>query len=161
MLKKLPIQIFLLALVFTSNASPRPSEKAYTDLVPNYDLSVNILPEAQRLEVSGTVQVPAVKSSQELVPLLLSEQMRDFRVEVVRPVASAGLAKVEAKGKGSGRVFYTVTPPKPFAPNEPILLRFSYVGGEKGVVIDPRFLLPRWTPEYRADADAIKRCSQK
>src|SRR5215813_9527825 len=136
MVKKLIfLQICLLTFVVRISAAPSRSEKSFAALVPNYDLAVKIQPEAQRLEVAGSVQLPAVNSQQELIPLLLSDQMRDFRVEVIKPAASAGIAKVEAKGSGGGRSLYVVIPVKPIGPGEPVLLRFSYVGGEKGAFV--------------------------
>ena len=109
MLRKLiSLQVFLLTLVLSSNTAPSLSEITYASLVPKYDLTIKVLPEAQSLDVTGTVQLPATSSTLDFVPVLLSDQMRDFRVEVIQPASSAGNAKVEAKGKSAGRVFYAI-----------------------------------------------------
>lgn len=31
----------------------------------------------------------------------------------------------------------------------------------RSVLVDPQFLVPHWTPEYRTEADEIKRCAGK
>lgn len=131
MLRKLiSIQLFLLTLVLSSSAAPDDVAKKYSSLVPNYDLTVKVLPETKIIDVTGTVQLPVVGTPQDVVPVLLNDQMRDFRVEIVNPLSNAGNAKVEAKGKSCGRTFYAIIPAKPFPANEQIKLRFSYSGGE-------------------------------
>lgn len=47
---------------------------------PLYDLSVKILPETRRLEVTGTIRLTAVTFDLDSIELSLSELMNDFRV---------------------------------------------------------------------------------
>ena len=47
---------------------------------PLYDLSFKILPETRRLEVTGTIRLPAVTFDLDSIELSLSELMNDFRV---------------------------------------------------------------------------------
>ncbi len=124
----------LIGLIVLPIGAPslRATPSDYSSLVPKYDLSIKLIPEAQRIEVTGIVTLPVVNAQQELIPTLLSEQMRDFQVEILQPTSSAGRALVEAKGKSSGRTFYVITPSKPIPPNTIVQVRFSYVGGEKG-----------------------------
>ena len=104
-----------------------------------YDLSVKVLPDARRLEVNGTMRIPAANSPSAYTEFSMSERMRDLQVEVVKPIASAGIAKVERarteggwidpSGNTNNDIVYRVHPAHPFLPGENIELRFSYSGG--------------------------------
>jgi Peptidase family M1 domain len=106
-----------------------------------YDLSIKVLPEDRRLEVNGTMRIPAANAPRAFIEFSLSEQMRDLQVEVLKPIASAGVAKVEQTravggwlapdGNTNNDIVYRVHPARQFLPGEDIELRFSYSGGEK------------------------------
>lgn len=101
---------------------------------PHYKLAIHLLPDAHRLEGSGTLQLPAANAARNSVDLSLSELMSDLQVEVVSPTVSAGEARLDKtlrpySRKGWGTMTWRINPPQPFPPNEPILLRFSYAGG--------------------------------
>jgi hypothetical protein len=98
---------------------------------PEYDLSVRLLPEAHRLEASGTILLPAFDSSTSELQMFLSDLMQELQVEVVKPSTSAGRAKVEKKEKGK----WIITPLQPIPAGEPTLLSFSYAGGEGTSVV--------------------------
>jgi hypothetical protein len=110
------------------------SPKSVDALLPHYDLSVRLLPDARRLEATGTMRLPAANIDRNNLELSLSELMEDFRVEIVSPAVSAGAARLDKSVRpysrpGWGTVTWKVSPPRPIPASEPILLRFSYAGG--------------------------------
>jgi hypothetical protein len=94
-----------------------------------YDLSLRVLPDAHRLEVSGSLRLPSNARRPTEIQLSLSELMGDFKVEVVRPVASAGKATLEKVKVENGEATWAVHPPRPFRGGEAVELRFSCAGG--------------------------------
>ena len=115
------------AVAITRCAAQPPSVAA---AVARYDLSVKFLPEAHRLEVSGTVRLPASDSERAELKFSLHDVMRDFEAEVLEPAASAGRARVEKRGEG-----WIVRPPRAVPAGAPVLLKFSYAGGERGAFV--------------------------
>ncbi|HEX8161245.1 MAG TPA: M1 family aminopeptidase [Pyrinomonadaceae bacterium] len=95
--------------------------------LPEYDLSVKLLPDAHRLEAGGTVRLPAAPAPRAELRLYLSDAMHDLSVEVLEPASAAGAARVR-KDK---RELWIVTPPRPVPAGARPLLRFSYAGGER------------------------------
>ncbi len=102
--------------------------------MPRYDLSIKILPDSQRLEVTGTIQLPAEKIERNFIELSLSEQMQNLQVSVVNPQTNAGETKLSKKERpssqpGWGTTTWQIQPAHPFPANRPVSLRFSYDGG--------------------------------
>lgn len=121
--------LFLLFILWTSGdaiAQVQPGP-----LPIRYDLNVRVVPDARRLEVTGTMKIPAADTARPFIKIALSELMHDLEVEILRPTNSAGNARLENTGVDGGEITWKVFPPQPFAPNEDIELRFSYSGGEK------------------------------
>jgi hypothetical protein len=98
-----------------------------------YELSVNLDPEAHRLQGQGTMTLPAVNRPREVLQLALGELFEDLRVEIVQPEPSAGQTRLARKLRewtpGWGTNEWTITPVKPIAAGVPVILRFSYSGG--------------------------------
>lgn len=126
---KLFIMIFIFSLSFAhvaekalafDNSSPIIKE------IPQYDLTIRLLPEDHKLEATGTVKLPAVYSSQTEIKLRLSDLMSDFHVEVMEPAVSAGTADTGKSDKNT----WIVRPLKPIPANTPVVLKFSYGGGD-------------------------------
>ena len=69
--------------------------QAVTDSVPQYDLTVRLLPDAHRLVATGTMRLPASSTPRAELRLIMSDLMREFRVEILEPAASAGLARLD------------------------------------------------------------------
>src|SRR5689334_10406062 len=57
---------------------------------PDYDLAIRLIPEAHRMEVSGTLLLPPEDKPKTSISLVLSDLMKDLRVEVLEPAESAG-----------------------------------------------------------------------
>lgn len=101
-----------------------------TDL-PQYNLSVHLLPDAHRLEAAGTLRLPATDRAASELQLFLSDSMRDLRIEIIEPKESAGPARAEKREPGR----WVFLPPRPIPAGERALLRFSYAGGERTGVV--------------------------
>lgn len=138
------ISVFLIASI-VSPVQSQPLAASERASAIRYDLGVKVLPDARRLEVNGTMRIPAANSPRAFVELSMSERMRDLQVEVLKPIASAGIAKVERarteggwidpSGNTNNDIVYRVHPAHPFLPGEDIELRFSFSGGgQKGVL---------------------------
>lgn len=110
-------------------AQVRPTSKSTLPI--RYDLNVRVVPDAHRLEVTGTMKLPAFNTPRTFIQLSLSELMRGLQVEVLRPGTSAGAARLENTKVENAEVNWKVYPPQPFPPSEDITLRFSYSGEEK------------------------------
>ena len=108
----------------TSSALPR------TNSVPSYELSVNLLPDAHRLEATGTMFLPASNESRQSIKLILSDVMKNLRVEISEPRVSAGEARLEQQAQGE-TVAWTVFPVRPIPAGEAVRLRFTYNGGNE------------------------------
>jgi hypothetical protein len=103
---------------------------------PRYELAVKILPDSHRLEASGTLRLASSDTTRKSVQVLLSESMRDFAVEVIEPRVSRGRPVLEQRERpgstpGSGSRVWTIVPPAPFPAGQPVLLRFSWAGGNQ------------------------------
>ena len=119
--------LFIALMVNTAVASSKHIE----EISPRYDLTVNLFPEAHRLEVAGTILLPADKAARPQLELSLSDLMRDLRVEVIEPKISAGAAQLQGKPPVNGSISWTIQPPRPIPAGEQVKLKFSYAGGEK------------------------------
>ncbi|MDQ3253369.1 MAG: hypothetical protein M3R15_05580 [Acidobacteriota bacterium] len=74
--------------------------------------------------------LPPSSESRQSIKLILSDVMRNLRVEITEPRASAGEARLEQQSSGEA-VTWTVYPARPIAAGEAVRLRFSYDGGEQ------------------------------
>lgn len=129
-MKWLTATVILLTMMWASGHADQSSGfNPLTRSAPRYDIAVRILPEARRLEVSGTVWLPASDAARQEIRLELAEQLRDLRVEVVEPTASAGAARTEQSA--TDQTQRIIHPPHAVPAGAPVLLRFSYAGGEK------------------------------
>jgi len=139
---RLPLMVPVFLIALTLGNVPGQAQATSERASPiRYDLSVKVLPDARRLEVNGTMRIPAANSPRDYIEFSMSERMRDLQVEVLKPVASAGIAKVErakteggwldpsGNGNTNNDIVYRVYPTHPFLPGEDIELRFSYSGG--------------------------------
>lgn len=127
------MRVVLLHVVFfalmLSGAATRAQSR--TPQPVRYDLHVEVVPDARLLEVNGTMTLPSSAKSRTSIQLSLSELMTGLTVEVMRPGASAGAARLENTKVESGKSTWTVYPQIPFPSGEDIELRFTYSGGQK------------------------------
>lgn len=134
MKKYISVTIWLLLFSVSDYANQSYSTLAAGSL-PQYDLSISIVPDAHRFEATGTMRLPAANFARDSIELSLSELMSDFQVEVVSPANAAGRAMTE---KIAVRPYlrtewatatWRVHLPHPLDAGTPALIRFSYKGG--------------------------------
>ena len=129
------ITVWLLFCSIGGFANQTPNKNFDASTLPKYALSIRVMPDAHRIEVTGTVSFPAANFSRDSLELSLSELMTDFRVEVVGPEGAAGHAQTEKiavrpySRPGWGTATWRVHLPHKINANAPPLLRFSYTGG--------------------------------
>jgi len=120
----------ILAWVVAGGCVARPTSSA-TGIAgesPRYDLTARLFPLDRRLEVSGTIQLPAADTGRAELALSLTERMRDFRVEVVEPLSHAGPMEMQRVADERGGTNWVHRPANPFPSGHRILLRFSAAG---------------------------------
>ena len=131
MMRITTILIYLLSLIIAGSSNSPSYAQTTAISVPQYDLTIRVLPDAHRLEASGTLRLPMANAPRSEIPLSLSELMHDVTVEVLEPAASAGIAKVERRDASGKNIKWVVRPLRPIPAGESAKLRFSYAGGEK------------------------------
>ncbi|MDQ6888273.1 MAG: hypothetical protein M3068_13440 [Gemmatimonadota bacterium] len=104
-----------------------------TAALPRYDFTVTLQPAVRRIEVSGTIRLPASPVPRDSVAIALSERFPDLHVEVLAPTESAGEARLSAVVRpysrpGWGTTGWHIRPVQPIPAGEPVVLRFSYSG---------------------------------
>jgi len=103
---------------------------------PEYSLAVRVQPELRRIDVSGTLRLPAVDSARRELRIGLSERMDSLHIEVIAPAglgattlerdtAGAGAARVESESRDA---HWILRPRSAIPSGEPVTLRFSYRG---------------------------------
>jgi hypothetical protein len=103
---------------------------------PEYSLAVRVQPEARRIDVAGTMRLPAADSARSELRIGLSERMDSLQVEVIAP-GGLGATTLERDTAGSGaarvpgesRDAHWILRARSAIPRgEPVTLRFSYRG---------------------------------
>ena len=117
-------------LLSVSAAAQPPSPEAVIASTPQYDLAIRVVPEAHRLEVSGTLRLPAATAARPAIEFDLAKSMKDLQAEILEPAESAGKVEVSQR-PDEDSVHYTLRPRKPIPANRPAAIRFSYAGGEQ------------------------------
>jgi aminopeptidase N len=97
--------------------------------LPEYDLTVKLLPLAHRIEASGTLRLPPVQAVRQALQIGLSDLMSDLQAEFLEPKACAGQAKIEKAREVNKSIVWKILPPKPIPAGEAVRLRFAYAGG--------------------------------
>jgi aminopeptidase N len=104
--------------------------------LPEYSLAVRIQPEARRIDVSGTMRLPAADSARNQLRIGLSERMDSVQVEVLAPAGLGGTTlERDTAGLGAARVegesrdaHWILRARNAFPKGEAVTLRFSYHG---------------------------------
>ncbi len=108
-----------------------PIETAAVSETPKYDLTIRLDPDAPRMDVTGTMELRLPSPVRESFELVLSDLFHDFKAEIVQPQENAGPVKLTKKSSSKGTTTWIVGTAKPIATAHPLLVRFSYSGGEK------------------------------
>lgn len=122
------IPIIVSSLAITC-AAQTPYRSQSLSSLPQYDLNVRVLPEKQRLDVTGTIRLSKMDAPRAELRLVLSRLMGDFQLEVLEPAISVGTAKLDHVELQNQNLQWIIRPSHPIPPDESVLLRFSYTGG--------------------------------
>jgi hypothetical protein len=129
--------------------------------LPVYNLDIRLQPEARRMEVEGRVTLPATNAPRQEFRLVLSAQMRDFRVQIVAPSGCEGDAKLETLKSVKGETTWGIKSPRAVPANSPVTLLIRYAGGEKPAAqfdFQPECCIAsgygtNWYPQVEGDND--------
>lgn len=123
----------LLAIILTflsreswAGTAARPDSRPE---LPEYDLAVHLIPDAHRIEVSGTLSLPPSGEPRAQLDLYLSEQMSAFQIEALDPGGSSTALEKAKTTDGDHIDHWVLRPREPFPAGKPVRLRFSYAGG--------------------------------
>jgi hypothetical protein len=122
-MKRLTLLIVFLALLIID------SQLVYSQNA-QYDLSVKIVPVARRLEVGGTIRLPAVSEERDKIELYLSPKMEKLEMQLVEPKSPAPLALLSNQEE-AGDTKWIFKSGNPIPAGQTILLQFSYVSENK------------------------------
>ncbi|HLK61074.1 MAG TPA: hypothetical protein VKU00_31200 [Chthonomonadaceae bacterium] len=99
-----------------------------------YDLTVNLQPDAHHLEATAVVQLPPATTERQTLPFALYSDMNDVRATVLSPQSCAGPATVRETRTDSDfskNRHWELTPPHPLPRNTPLSLQIQYSGGQR------------------------------
>jgi len=119
----------LLVTVYPTPAVHRQTPPTVST-VSEYDLSVKVLPDAHRLEVTGRWKLPPTLAEKNQIEFYLSPKMEELKVQLVEPKASAPLNLVSNKEDG-GDTKWVFKPTAPIPAEKSVVLQFSYVSDGK------------------------------
>src|SRR5215212_2277882 len=105
------------------NAAPACADAA---AVPHYDLRVRQDSAGRRLDVDGSVRLPARLTRTSALTFRLRPEMDSLSVEVVAPVASAGPARATRRDVPGQTPEWVVTPPNGIPAGAAIEVRLRY-----------------------------------
>lgn len=125
-----PSLLFFACIVY-AHVKPEAHLKSPAKPVPQYDLSVKVIPDAHRLEVTGTLTLLPMSEARSSIQIGLSNVMRDLQVEVLEPKSCAGQTKIEKQREINKMIVWRLTPASAIPAGESVKLRFSYAGGEE------------------------------
>ena len=97
---------------------------------PRFQLNIHLTPSARHMDVRGTVRLAAPQRLQDGMEFELADSMHDLHMKVTAP-GSATAATVESEGKDGRNQKYRLHFPEGISVNEPLLVDFSYQGGEQ------------------------------
>ena len=109
----------LSTLWFLTSGGSQASRPA---VAAEYNLTVRLEPAAGRLQVSGTVQLPALPIPRDSVRLLLWSRMRGVRFELASPATPASVSTDSVDGDQS----WILRPDAPIPAGTPVIIRFGY-----------------------------------
>ena len=121
--------LYVASLLLQFGAASRVDAQANA-AAPRYDLMVDITPDAHRLSVRGTLTIAPTIEPRSEIRLSLGESLHGLKVEIVEPVASAGVAETLIRDSTSRNIKWIIRPTNPIPAGETVTLRFSYSGGE-------------------------------
>ena len=120
----------LLVAVFTSPAVYRTSYQQSVSLTSQYDLSIRILSDNHRIEVTGTWRLPPALAERNQIEFYLSPKMEGLKVQLLEPEASGPL-NLQSNQEEGGDTKWVFKPTLPIPAGQSTLLQFSYASDGK------------------------------
>src|SRR5687768_3832052 len=99
-----PRRFLVLAVFAGATGAMSPAQAQDTPPATVYRIAARVLPQERRLEVSGTIRIPAADSARAEIPMRLGAPMGALRVELVEPATSATLEPEQAADDDTSRV---------------------------------------------------------
>jgi hypothetical protein len=109
----------------SSGAVYRSSYQQSVEQTSQYDLSIKILADNHRIEVTGTWRLPPAPGGRDQIEFYLSPKMEGFKVLLLEPKASAPLNLLSNEEDGGDRR-WIFKPTQPIPVGQSVLLQFSY-----------------------------------
>ena len=123
--------VALCALVAAYSHEPiHRSTQLPVSQLSEYDLSIKILPDLHRLEVTGTWRLPRAPAARNEIEFYLSPKMEGLEVQLLEPKASAPL-NLQSNQEEGGDTKWIFKPALPIPAAQSILLQFSYTSDGK------------------------------
>jgi hypothetical protein len=120
----------LLASGLSIHALDKSSQRASTNQTSLYDLSVRILPDERRIEVTGRWRLPPAATVRNHIEFYLSPKMEGLKVQLLEPNFSAPLSLQSNQEEGGDRK-WIFKPAQPIPAGQSVLLQFSYTSDGK------------------------------
>jgi len=101
------------------------------ETLPDYDLSIRIIPDEHRLQVSGTVHLPSAAMKRDRIAFRLRGDMTPS-VEITAPANCTGPASLRESGHPTGNEQvkeWEIAAKEPFPAGAPVVINVSYHGG--------------------------------
>jgi tetratricopeptide (TPR) repeat protein len=102
--------------------------------VVQYDLDVALMPDAHRMEVTGTMNLPADVAVRNTIEFSLRTDMSSPRVEVVKPDVCTGNVELRDLGDDKelqGTKRWELKPRVPIPAGSNVVLKIAYAGGSE------------------------------
>lgn len=126
----------LLILSLAASAFGRPAPDTPRGQNPagqpaHYELSVRVLPNTRRIEVTGTMRLPPATTDRDRIEFLLWSRMQNVSAQLIEPKDSVPSQELSSDGAEGDRK-WTLKLGRPVPAGEPALLQFSYAsdGGD-------------------------------
>jgi Peptidase family M1 domain len=121
----------LLAWGLSLHALDQPSRHLPSDnQTSQYDLSVRILPDRRRIEVTGKWKLPPASTVRNQIEFYLSPKMEGLKVQLLEPKISAPL-NLQSNQEEGGDTKWIFKPGLPIPAGQSVLLQFSYTSDGK------------------------------
>jgi hypothetical protein len=124
------LTLSFLALSFSGHVASNSGQIDYANQPAQYDLSVKVLPDAHRIQVTGTMRLPPAEQEREKIEFLLWSRMKEVTAQLLEPKVAAPLASLGNDGSDGDRK-WTLKLSKPVPAGQSVLLQFSYVSDEE------------------------------
>ncbi len=124
------LTLCLLLSVFSSSAVYRTSYEQSVSPTSQYDLSIRILSDNHRIEVTGSWRLPPEPAERNQIEFFLSPKMEGLKVQLLEPEASGPLI-LQSNQEEGGDKKWVFKPTLPIPAGQSTLLQFSYTSDGK------------------------------